>query len=194
MWLILSLTALTTLLLPAGQLLQPSKQWGNVLFQRWEKGGTGEEGREKNLMCAFEHAYVIAIWFQLFWPNRSCCISHQLWYKEMDLQKFKTEGEGKKRDERYYRPQGKRVSWPWEVGRSHTARLHYVKLTHNTKGLLWVVACHLWVLTCQEIPSFCQTARLDCYTCAEKVAHVKGKAQLTLYNGFFQNLGIFVTL
>lgn len=31
-------------------------------------------------------------------------------------------------------------------------------------------------------------------TCAEKVSHEKEKAQLTLYNGFFKTLHIFVTL
>lgn len=46
--------------------------------------GMGKGGcrGETTLLCAC----VIAIWFQLFWPNKSCCISHQPWHEQMDLQ------------------------------------------------------------------------------------------------------------
>lgn len=87
---------------------------------------------ETTLLRPCECACVIAVWFQLFWPNESYCISHQPWYEQMGLQEFKTEGEGKKRDEKCHRPQGKRASRPWEAGRSHTVPLRCKQQTHST--------------------------------------------------------------
>lgn len=116
----------------------------------------------------------------------------------MDLQEFKTEGEGKKRDERCYRPQGKRTSRTWEGARSHTAWPHCEQQTHSTLGSLRAVVFHLCALRSQETPSFLRLTGLDRTTCAEKVSHAKKKkkkkAQLMLYNGFFKKLSISVSL
>lgn len=73
------------------------------------------------------------------------------------------------------------------------------KVPHSTAplraaGPQHLVTSHLSAIKCQETPSFIQTTGLNAALVLRKFSHEKEKAQLTLYNGFFKTLHIFISL